>query len=1304
MPSTCGNLFQPRENLKSLAHSRKDGSFRKSQRKEKKNMKKATLTCLLAALSLAATAQQSVTKPEAKLFSSDTGATLQALSDNGLWATATGTSSDDANVMQGAILMNVTTGVTTSLVAGLNTDTIYSYAAYDVSDDGQTVVGQFNGKPAWYNVGTGQWTYLPVGTDNAGGYAVSVTPDGHYAVGVMRYSSNEYWETVAMWDISGGQLMDVPGIPTKDMAHEDKKQNRFTAISSDGKKVLGIMSFSYLPNGDDLGGCFAYVYDVESHSYAPIGFTETTSGKWTAQADGLAFISEATMSNNGKWVTGGAYMVKEQSGSDFPTEYEVPFLYNTETGEITVYDDSESTDRYGYGVTNDGSVLGATPAANPYRDFGVRSGKYWVDFSETLQQKWNYDLLTQLGIDNSGTPCGMSDDGLTIISYIGGNDSYLIKLPESFASVAAQTNLLSTYTVSPASNSYISKITTVTVTFNRNVRVVGDASDVTLTNFITGETTASAVGFKADGQTVTITFRNGALEAGYLYDLVIPAKSICIDGDATRYNDEIKVTYTGRVEKPVSVTAASPKDGSSVGILSLSTSPITLTLDTEATLTSTSARAYLYQGDSEDAFAQLLVSVNGRKLSVYPATTQYLYKDVSYRVVLPAGVVTDITGNSNTANESFTLNYDGAYEREISYDDNVLFEDDFSNGVTNFLVLDNDKLTPSSASESIGFTSNQYGWAPVRSTSSASNLAAAATSMYTPAGKSDDWMAIPLLNIPDQLCNITFKSQSYLNSATDHLKVYVWESSNFYNALTSEIVEKMRSEGTLVYDEVQSPGEDENTLEGDWLENTVSLKDYAGKNIYIAFLNDNEDQSAVFVDDVKVTHDLPFYAAITSDATVVGKTETYISGVVEIKDEEKTYSTVQITLLDSDGQAVDAINESGLSLKKDDSYTFSFSKPLPLTVGENVSFTVNFKIGEDENTLQGSVSSLAFKPTKRVVLEEFTGTDCVNCPQGIVAVEKLTEYYGDLFIPMALHCYTGDPFSTGVTGYASFLGLTAAPSGIIQRNGTISYPMYNGGTSFSLTAPEGSTPCWLEYVEEEFDNATVADISASASLNSAATQYTVPVSVKYALSASGLNLKIFAVVLENGLTSYQKNGFSSYTDELLGEWCNNGEYASSVVSPYVFSHVVRGYEGETFTGTPGLLPSEVNAGESYTAELKFSVPDAVSKPWNTDIVVMLFDGNTNKLVNVCKTAVSVPEGIGETATGSIPSISVSATKGAVIVSSPREAQATVYSAGGRRLASAGGSGDFRINLPAYKGVAIVRVTDGETTVTKKVAL
>lgn len=1252
----------------------------------------------MAALGLVAWAQTS-TKPVAKLYSFDDGGYVQQLSDNGLWAAIAGSSSEDATNMVGARILNMQTGQSRSLLEGLNTDTVFSSAVYDVTNDGQVAVGQINGHPAYYSALESKWIVLPVSQGASGGQAVSVTPDGRYAVGVLGSAASEYKESVALWNLTTGQLMDTPGIPTKDMAHEDKGQNRFTQISADGTKILGVMSFSFLPTNNDLGGCFAYVYDVTAQTYAPIGFIETTSGRWTALADGLFYIPDSYMSNNGKWVTGDAYMVKSSGDSDYGSEYEVPFLYNTETGDLTVYDDDESTDHYGFSVDNEGHVYAASPASNPYRDFGVRAGKYWVDFKQALEQKWGYNIFTRLGIENSGTPICVTDDGLTLASDVGDDQCFVVTLPETFPSVAAETNLLSSYSVSPANNSNISKLSTLAVTFTRDVQVVGDAQDVTITNMPTGEKLTNAVGFKADGKTVTLTFRKATFSAAELYNVVIPAKAICLQGDATRTNSEIKLTYVGREEKPLTVVSVSPKDASAVGKIDLSTSPITLTFDTDVMLANTSSRALLYQGESTDAFAQLLMAADGKKLLLYPSTTQYLYKDVEYRVELPAGVVTDITGNANTANESYTLHYKGAYEREISYDENVLFEDDFSNGVTKFLVLDNDKNTPSSASQQIGFTSSQYGWMPVRSTSSSSNFAAASTSMYTPAGKSDDWMVIPLLNIPDQLCKLTFKSQSYRKSASDRLKIYVWETNNYYNALSSDIIEKLRAEATLVYDELQTPGEEEETLEGDWRDNTVSLKSFAGKNIYIAFLNDNEDQSAVFVDDVKVLHELPFYVAITSESTVVAQTEVAIEGVIDVRDENKTYTDVQLSLQNAHGETVDEITESGLSLKKGDIYDFSFIKKLPLTVGLATDYTVLVKLNDDENSVQKKVESLAFEPVKRIVLEEFTGTDCTNCPLGIEVINRLQNYYGDLFIPLALHCYTGDPFSTGVSSYASFLNLTAAPSGVIQRSGTISYPMVQLDGTYYVNAPEGEDALWMDIVADELNTPAAAEVTATATLKN--NLYTVPVNVRYALSATDLNLKVLAVVLENGLTSYQKNNYYGVSSDALGEWGKGGKYATSVVSPYTFDHVVRGWDGTTFTGTPEVLPTEMDAGETYTCELCFDVPETVSKSENTEIVVMLFDGNTDKLINACRVVPTLPEGIGNATVTDASSISVRPMKGGIVVNSSAEAAVQVFAVDGRSIASANGSGTLAFSLPAYHGVAIVRVTTKQGIAIKK---
>lgn len=1269
-------------------------------------MKKTTLTWLLATASFIGLSAQTNTQPSFKQYKFDDKAIISQLSDNGLWAVASGADANDPTQSVGARIINVKTGEVKTLIDQLNVDTIHSNAVNDVTNDGNIAVGELNRKPAYYSAKTGKWTFLQLSIDADMGEVYDVTPDGKYAVGLLNYSdaSRLYEETAALWDLRTGKLVQTPGLPTKDMSHEDQKMNRFMGISADGTKVLGCMSYSYLPAGNDLGGVFCYVYDVTNKNYKVIGFTESETDRWTPHVDGLYYVADCKMSNDGNWVTGGAYMVKEQAGSGSPAEYEIPYRYNVSTGKIELYDDGESIEKYGWTIDNQGNVFGAGPAANPYRDFVVRSGKYWIEYAQTIKQKYGMDLLSLLNQTNSGTPVAVSDDGLTMAIIIGPGESYIANMPERFTDIATSTNLLGSYQLFPAQSTAISTLNTVTLTFDRNVKVVGAPQAVTLKEKIGGAEVAKAVGFKAEGKTVTITFRNAALsKANRPYELTIPARTICIDGDQSRVNSEIKVSYRGRTEAPVKMTTASPKDGASVGKFDLTTSPLMLTFDAAVKLTDSNVRGQLYQGDSKEPFAELLLATNDVNVLAYPATVQYLYKDVDYRVEIPAGVLTEVTGNTKTGNEAITLHYKGAYEREISYDDNVIFTTDFSNGVNDMLVLDNDANNPSQESVALGFTDARYGWVPVWDNNS-TDRGVASTSMYSPAGKSDDWMVIPQVRIVDQLCKLTFQSQGYKKSAQDRLKVYVWESNNMYNALSSEVVEKIRKEGKLVYNEVQNPGKNEDMLEGDWTDNAISLKEFAGKNVYIAFLNDNENQSAVFIDNVKVLHELPFYVAVTNDETVVNKSEATIKGVIDVRDEKEVFTKLSIVLKNAEGEEVDKIEKSGLSLKKGDKYEFSFNKPLPLEVGEINNYTIVIRLNETENSLSKAVKSLAFKPVKRVVLEEFTGTDCVNCPQGHVVIDNLHTYYGDLFIPMALHCYTGDPYSAGVTDYAAFLNLVAAPSGIVQRSGTISFPMSNVGGDYTPQAPEGSAPNWMALVAAELEKPVEAEVSATAAVDESGKYYAVPVNVKYALNGKDMNHKVFAVVLENGLVSYQKNGFASIEDTDLGEWAKGGKYGMAIVNPFTFDHVVRGWYGNTFTGTADLLPADVKAGETYTTDLRFNVPSQVSNAKNTDIVVMLFDGNTDKLINACMAKVGVSSGIEDTTTGTLDAIQVSAHAGKVTVQSPIDAAVQVISVDGRVVAQGNGNGAISINVPAYRGVALVRIATAEGNLVKKVVL
>lgn len=116
-----------------------------------------------------------------------------------------------------------------------------------------------------------------------------------------------------------------------------------------------------------------------------------------------------------------------------------------------VLPDSNNSQSYaGFTVDNGGEVYAAGPEGNPYRDFGVRSGAYWVNFTQGIQQHYNLDILSKLGYDNSGTPIAISDDSRTLGVFTSNVDSYVITLPEPFSNIAATTDLLSAYTATPA--------------------------------------------------------------------------------------------------------------------------------------------------------------------------------------------------------------------------------------------------------------------------------------------------------------------------------------------------------------------------------------------------------------------------------------------------------------------------------------------------------------------------------------------------------------------------------------------------------------------------------------------------------------------------------------------------------------------------------------------------------------------------------------------------------------------------------------------------------------------------------------
>ena len=108
---------------------------------------------------------------------------------------------------------------------------------------------------------------------------------------------------------------------------------------------MGCLSFSYLPTENGGGGCSYYVYNTENHTYKFIGFETSDTEAWKPLADKLLFISEATFSNNGRYVTGSAYYFNDNDNNNSSiaaNEFYCPFKYDVEKDEFTLYNDTYS--------------------------------------------------------------------------------------------------------------------------------------------------------------------------------------------------------------------------------------------------------------------------------------------------------------------------------------------------------------------------------------------------------------------------------------------------------------------------------------------------------------------------------------------------------------------------------------------------------------------------------------------------------------------------------------------------------------------------------------------------------------------------------------------------------------------------------------------------------------------------------------------------------------------------------------------------------------------------------------------------
>lgn len=299
--------------------------------------------------------------------------------------------------------------------------------------------------------------------------------------------------------------------------------------------------------------------------------------------------------------------------------------------------------------------------------------------------------------------------------------------------------------------------------------------------------------------------------------------------------------------------------------------------------------------------------------------------------------------------------------------------------------------------------------------------------------------------------------------------------------------------------------------------------------------------------------------------------------------------------------------------------------------------------------------------TKRTVMEEFTGTWCLNCVRGMVGIGLLSESLADRFIPIAVHGDDRDPMMIGSYYQSQFFRdkmrvLGGYPSCTIDRRYDCD-PYCGWATTGAFTTDA--------IVAEALQRPAVADLTVEARWDAAQQTVNCSVKTRFGYSSDDAHYRLALVVTADGLQGEgnawrQRNGYNDYSgdDPNLLLFAGQGVYLTS----REFNHVAisaHGVDG----GFEGSIASPLVAGQEQT--FSFGI-DLAGNPLVQDknrlmAIALLFDTRDGTVVNAAQTHVEGSiTGIDDLQTGRLTDLPID--------------DLPIYDLGGRRIAGPGGRG------------------------------
>jgi thiol-disulfide isomerase/thioredoxin len=534
----------------------------------------------------------------------------------------------------------------------------------------------------------------------------------------------------------------------------------------------------------------------------------------------------------------------------------------------------------------------------------------------------------------------------------------------------------------------------------------------------------------------------------------------------------------------------------------------------------------------------------------------------------------------------------------------ILYQNDFEAGIGDMTLIDNDGQTPAA-----NVAEYAAAWTIANPTFGNGTNLAISNSWYSPAGTADDWMITPAINITGEKFFLKWEAKAQDASFPDGYQVLVSTTGNTIPDFTDVVFE--------IANEMPS-----------FTERQVDLTPYNGQTIYIAFRNNSTDQFLLLVDNVLVESPFPFNVTFTANNIYRFQemsAEVAVGGTVQNR------GTETITSLDfswTDGTNNNNETISGLNILPGETAEISHSTVATIAAPEDLNITMNVdnlngNADEQPNDNGGALTltGVMDPPAKQLFLEEATGTWCPWCPRGEVFMNKMEADYPENIALVAVHVGLDntnppwpDPMQVYEDGYgiafASLFGGLPFPTLVVDRVANPGTPSLG---DFDNTGIGDMDEFGITLVDFTNERPSPIGLDVQGAIDGATRMLTADLTVTTHSRMTGSNFAINVLVTEDHVTGpdpeyRQANNYAGGGVEPM-------EGYESLPNPVPgdqmeYSHTFRAGLNGGISGSTGLIPANIEPGQTYTETFTWAVPAGYDIN-EMNLIAVVFDMNND---------------------------------------------------------------------------------------------